>query len=145
MKLELKHLAPYLPYGLEVKTDKWIEEIGSIDGITGNLKDIRLTLIINRDKEKTKAITWTPLMEHCKPILRPLSDLTKVIQHNGDEFIPYIEYNYISDFLEELSTLDHTYMGHVQYKVINVLFELHFDVFGLIEKELAIDKNKIAS
>ena len=125
-KLELKHLAPYLPYGVKIlinngEAKSYVKTLEALSVFYSN------ALVNPKDK----------------PLLRPLSDLTKVIQHNGNEFIPYIEYNYISEFLEELSTLDHTYMDHVQYKVINVLFELHFDVFGLIEKGLAIDINTI--
>ena len=134
-KLELKHLAPYLPYDLECKVWK--------PAHIHNNKVVKLVGLINKDCGCFTQNNY--YYDEFKPILRPLSDLTKVIQHNGDEFIPYIEYNYISEFLEELSTLDYTYMDHVQYKVINVLFELHFDVFGLIEKGLAIDINTIKS
>ena len=56
MKLELKHLAPYLPYGLRIfnKDNKssYVLSTGSIDRVT-------------------------ELPEIFKPILRPLSDLTE--------------------------------------------------------------------
>ena len=132
-KLELKHLAPYLPYGLKIQ--------GINHGEIAELSCCTETSV-NITARTFQYGMWADIFD-IKPILRPLSDLTKVIQHNGNEFIPYIEYNYIREFLEELSTLDHTYMDHVQYKVIEVLFELHFDVFGLIEKGLAIDINTI--
>ena len=133
MKLELKHLTPYLPYSLRIKTKHGWDTMTTLNEWQ-----------VNGDHEDSYSYEDHPneILEF-KPILRPLSDLTKVIKHNRDEFIPYIEYNYISEFLEELSTLDYTYMDHVQYKVINVLFELHFDVFGLIEKGLAVNINTI--
>jgi hypothetical protein len=126
MKLELKHLAPYLPYGLKNKRAFYKPRV--IDGIVGNKIYFGDTVLF---------------INQIEPILRPLSDLNKVIEHNKEDFIPCIEYNYIREYLEELSTLDHTYIKHVKYKVIIVLLELHFDIFGLIEKGLAIDINKL--
>ena len=127
MKLELKHLAPYLPYELKAICTQ------DINGVL--YKHINLT-------ERFYSMP-TAILTNFKPILRPLSDLTKVIQHNGDEFIPCIEYNYIKDELEELSSLDCSYIRYTRYNVVSILFELHFDVFGLIEKGLAIDINTL--
>ena len=61
-KLELKHLAPYLPYGL--------------NGIHG---DKRIDF--------NSANIWVFTL-NAKPIFRPLSDLTKEIEHNGEKFVP---------------------------------------------------------
>jgi hypothetical protein len=135
MKLELKHLAPYLPYQLNCMAQGEGKQSFEFQGVSDvnwiDLHEIGRTVCEQYD------------IEDVFPILRPLSDLGKVIQHDGVEFIPYIEYNYIREFLEELSSLDHTYIEHVQYKVIIVLLELHFDIFGLISKGLAIDINTL--
>jgi hypothetical protein len=128
MELELKHLAPYLPYGLKIRN--------------GNNN---YTLVANANLYETDGfVSIGSIREGIdKPILRPLPDLIKVIQHNKEEFIPSIEYHYIKDELEELSSLDCSYIRYARYNVVSILFELHFDVFGLIEKGLAIDINSL--
>lgn len=67
MKLELKHLAAYLPYELKMYYETllgvkrhWILRCGTI----------------------SEAIVYQN-----KPILRPLSDLTKEIEVNGEKFV----------------------------------------------------------
>jgi len=72
MKLELKHLAPYLPYGLECIT--YFDGAGLIRGMDANL----MLNIIDRS---------TSYM----PIMRQLSDLTKEIEVNGETFVPMIK------------------------------------------------------
>lgn len=77
MELELKHLAPYLPYGLRVKTeDGMFKVIGWVDDI-GICLD---TMYYGANAISTY-----------KPILRPLSDLTKEIEHIGERFVPIKE------------------------------------------------------
>tara|TARA_R110000782_G_scaffold106389_1_gene194623 strand:+ start:77 stop:505 length:429 start_codon:yes stop_codon:yes gene_type:complete len=140
MKIELKHLAPYLPYGLRIfnKDNKgsYILSTGSIDRVI-------------------------ELPEIFKPILRPLSDLTDplinlIFKDTGENGI--IISRYISDSLKDLTiTITYKIMGDVftdfvinrndirytDYWIVEKLFENHFDVFGLIDKGLAIDINTI--
>ncbi len=137
-KLELKHLAPYLPYGLKVYI------------ITSNdvLEILSLNKVLFRNQIFIETINGAYGSLYFKPILRPLSDLTK--RFNGDScFITYMWYSIIStdsdcfdkdDFFEkcELGMVD-----HLPYMVIPFLLENHFDVFGLIEKGLAIDINTL--
>tara|TARA_R110000803_G_scaffold10007_5_gene31097 strand:+ start:1555 stop:1962 length:408 start_codon:yes stop_codon:yes gene_type:complete len=128
-KLELKHLAPYLPYKVKVSKIHCIhsgEGIGSINHIL------------------------TTKSDNYKPILRPLSDLTKEIEVDGNKFIPY-EDDYLSDAICSYENLDLLceYNGDISndstipYPIMSLLFQWHFDVFGLIEKGLAIDINTI--
>jgi hypothetical protein len=129
MKLELKHLAGYLPYGLNcvkgiVRTK-----------ITAVSLDSKF-LFVNRylgSREKDMIS-----IEDIKPILRPLSDLTKEIDVNGDKFVPStlglnlpLE-NLISEEILKL-----------KYNTVQKLLEWHFDIYGLIEKGLAIDINTL--
>src|SRR5690606_38177573 len=88
-----------------------------------------------------------------KPILRPLSDLTKEIEHNSisiklepelESVIPMLliskHYHYTSREDGHISYHigDGTCIGSLYYSVpyalIQLLFEWHFDVFGLIDK-----------
>jgi len=128
-ELELKHLAPYLPYRLKYKytapgKTKASRKFDSINVLT--IKDI----------------DWALITQFNSIILRPLSDLTEEIEHNGEKFIPdHILYG----FEWELGYLAHS--GWVGFKraeeVRNQLLEWHFDIFGLIKQGLAIDMNKV--
>ena len=74
MKLELKHLAPYLPYGLKI----YMEDLRS------HVKPFFWTL--NKETNINDLID-----RQNKPILRPLSDLSKFIEINGEKFVPILE------------------------------------------------------
>ena len=89
MKLKLKHLAPYLPYDLQVFE---IDNQYTLDTDSLNY--------------------WNESPAEIKPILRPL---------DGKNF----------------TSRDYTYNEWAFF------FEQHYDVFGLIEKGLAIDINTL--
>ena len=147
MKLELKHLAGYLPYGLKYKDiPKGFDGIRELD---------------------IKTFDWC--LENGKPILRPLSDLTKEIEVNGEKFVPYInlakKYAEMSGYNEDIriyrnkcycysksSEIEFRFNGrdfilngklvNAQYHLFLKLHEWHFDIHGLIP-ELAIDINTL--
>lgn len=132
-KLEIKHVAPYLPYGLKVST---IHTLIAENGI-GNINHI--VKAVNEGKSQYK------------PILRPLSDLTKEIEHNGEKFVPLDVLKYLFpntpnwkiyhlDWIKRKVDLNTTI---VEYCIVQKLFEYNFDVFGLIDKGLAIDINTV--
>lgn len=137
MKLELKHLAAYLPYKLKcqfVHSGK----IGTISNIYTigegyNNDDIKISIDFSDGEH-----IWM-----FKPILRPLSDLTKEIEVNGENFVP----NYNSDFKYftpyELSYFIESIPHGLNYNQMQKLLEWHFDIFGLIDNGLAIDINTI--
>src|SRR5690606_37484510 len=81
-----------------------------------------------------------------KLILRPLSDLTKEIEHNGWSFTfseVYLGNSKLAKILGvERSTFDN-FLNDIDYSSIQLLFKHHFDVFGLIDKGLAIDINTL--
>lgn len=160
MKIELHYLAPYLPFKLQM-----MRENGKIYPLTVATLGYRLL-----DK---------------KPILRPLSDLTKEIEHDGEIFVPLekLGQEFIGDgFFEDglfgwgqatgggdeqdyyllIETDDNdelcfyvwsgcpredfsccTEQNILSYKYVMQLIKWHYDVFGLIEKGLAIDINTI--
>ena len=135
MKLELKHLAPYLPYKIKV---------------TNYDKPLNARLV--------DLIAGKPY-EQYKPILRPLSDLTKEIEVNGEKFVPIYFFELGDDFnesvdygkgnikliglLKDMAKFNFIDIDYMQYGVLNKLFEWHFDVFGLIKNNLAIDINTL--
>jgi len=142
MKLELKHISPYLPYGLKCQTF-WINEDNSIEeeGIS-EIVGIKIDCdnstenpikVVRKTRPNSKYLTYYAYnYNECKPILRPLSDLTKdELREQG--FWHHIDY------------LTHEKQNPIKapYKMVEYLFSKHFDVFGLIESGLAIDINTI--
>ena len=129
MKLELKHLSPYLPHNLDT---------------TYLLSDV-IKLVTDHPKDETRNKRLTDdnvsfVLSYCKPILRPLSDLKKKIDENEEvTFHDWIgsEYGIDSDGLIPYDT------DILPYGVVQYLFEWHFDVLGLIDKGLAIDINTL--
>jgi len=126
MKLELKHLAPYLPYGL--KTDK-----GILSGIelSNNESDIYW---IDNDKGIGHHYDYADF----KPILRPLSDLTKEIEHNNSvlDLILYLCNTY--DYRGQMHIIQDIVKEKIPIAMYFELLRWHFDVFGLIDKGLAV-------
>lgn len=83
-ELELKHLAPYLPYGLKLQyvVREKVEQIGIMKSISHNEDETNPTRV---------SISAMYNEEHIwmfKPLLRPLSQLTQEIEHNGENFVP---------------------------------------------------------
>ena len=119
MKLELKHLAGYLPYGLKVKFIN-----GDIEEIEG-FRNFKKSNVFYKAKYGNPCSTDLPF----KPILRPLSDLT---QHAFSVWG-------ISKkrFYKELKN------GDLPYIILNELYEWHFDVHNLIPNGLAININDL--
>ena len=117
MKLELKHLAPYLPYGLQMifegKGGRVITLMGIADSTLGG------TITNGR------GAMW---IDTCgfKPILRKLADITEDEAVNLNFYFP-IPKGYKFENVK-------WHMGEVSF-----LFSKHFDVFNLIPEGLAID------
>lgn len=145
MKLELKHLSPYLPYGLKVHNGNHAQTMTKCYNdpfvmieITGYGMGQRFTM--NPDKVKP---IW-------KPVLRPLSDLMKHEYINTfwqkDSFLDEItesdnQLEKATHFINRFRITDNDYC--YPYDFFSKLFENHFDVFGLIPAGLAIDINTL--
>ena len=146
-KLELKHLAPYLPYNLKV-FDDYYSEIRYLAALA--FSDCGIVKQLHYPSQ-------TREYNEIKPILHPLSDLTKEIEHNGEKFKPFDE---LSNFLyiTEKDNFDTVLSARLwvetmilyrpdcltlPFNVVQKLFEWHFDVFGLIKDGLAIDINTL--
>lgn len=134
-KLELKHIAPYFPYKLKCQyTDTFREvRIGTLN-------------LIHNDRFGVDSC----FDENLKPILHPLSDLTKEIEINSKLIVPIEELNNeigceYSKYYDILWINDDSCIGFREHYIpfYEKLFEWHFDVFGLIEKGLAIDINTL--
>ena len=140
----LKQLAPYLPYGLKIKVG--ITDVAILTASTTTSDFIAIDYVVANDAYK--------------PILRPLSDLTDakiqeyfvgcdldVIRNKEQIIINWSMYNQWKEERINLIVIDllgqkerHLPMSASLY---NWLLKHHFDVFGLIDKGLAIDVNTI--
>jgi len=122
MKLELKHLAPYLPYKLQLLHAGW---------------DLHLTM--NGSGEGSEHLSIEDVDEYAKPYLRPLSQLTEEITHNRVTFVPI---DFLDMYPEDLRVIiKHGVIeANMNWHDAQKLFEWHFDVFGLIDAGLAIEK-----
>ena len=91
--------------------------------------------------------------EYCKPILRPLSDMT---QDEADVIWGILDWNEritgvarITDIIREFDVIeednDTTSNAHWGYlcKILPYLLKYGFDLFGLIDAGLAIDKTTL--
>ena len=137
-KLELKHLAPYLPYGLNMyyagkKGSSIID--GNIEPYTSEMRPVSMMPMLRNEKGLYK------------PILRPLSDLTKEITTHKicGEFIEQWCEDWIEHFVDFTGKHNEANIKACPYDLMEILLENHYDVFGLIEKGLAIDINTIKS
>lgn len=148
MKLELKHLAPYLPYGLKLNYKHFPgdEKARRIATLTGLTKEDGIETTYDEAEYNGHSYTKGDLINwgdrnnvhdlEVKPILRPLTDLTNDIVSE-----------YFSDMLEDSLEimLNHFSIRPLscKYEEVQFLLEKHFDVFGLIDKGLAIDINTL--
>ena len=171
MKLELKHLASYLPYKLKVASGDWYDEDCKLDRIG--------TMVMNYDNYTPNNISINQLCGNidgkftiygvikrkAKPILRPLSDLTKEIdgvvhlvnianlylkprKHTIDNNRAvskhgYLEFEISTNRFFERDGGSELFQPTYSFYMIEYLFQHHFDVYGLIEKGLAVDINNI--
>ena len=135
MKLEIKHLTSYLPYGLNIKDVKHGSVFEALHFITTPNQDFSLF------KGNFDQLTND---KYLKPVLFPLSSLTKEITIDGETFVPYDKIkeiypntpqftDYIKGWMQYYGVMD----SKCEYVCILKLFEWKIDVFGLIEAGLA--------
>ena len=146
-------LAMSLPYGLKMSQscEHWfIPEPNRVVLLTG-IADVDGKAPMQYGNEPTettifyrlnKDITGTDYVLRFKPILRPLPDLTKPIEHKGEKFVPMDRIaiynpNNLCYFIECILT------GMVEWIVVTKLIEWHFDIADLISKGEAIDVNTL--
>ena len=137
-ELTLEHLSGYLPYGLKAemldyKSDYVGRQYDVIIGVHQWSKNGDWCLLTDGGSK--------PSFNHIKPILRPLSDLTKEIEVGGNLIKPIDELSgALSSFNDYQSVIKHKL---IMYNDIQVLLKYHFDIHNLIEQGLGIDINTL--
>ena len=154
MKLELKHLALYLPYALGFIHQDEIYQLMQL-----NIKYDQKPMWIEGWNGKN-LINVFP--EGCQPILRPLSDLNRfgediINEHSINLLISEkynLDYGTFSSFKGELDIeldgdpdLRYDVNKRISFDVMltiqEELLKGHYDIYGLIENNLAIDINTV--
>lgn len=130
MKLELKHIAPYLSYGLKM--------IDISSRVTTELNAHNLTYLI------------AFLDEEIKPILRPMTttELTKYFILIFDEDIDvrtFLSEEFLDSHGIDFEKIPDFKIEWLPFGVVDLFLKHHFDVFGLIPQGLAIDANSLKS
>lgn len=128
MKLEIRHLTSYLPYGLNIKDVKHGSVFEALHFITTPNQDFSLFKGNFDQLIKDK---------YLKPILFPLSSLTKediknFYQFNNDELKLIDWKEWVEDLMFFIKAEETFQLSQFEY-----LFSKKFDVFGLIEAGLA--------
>ncbi len=135
--LKIEHLAAYLPYGVRMQG----QTHGEIETLTAMSKTC-----VGVGATSEKRMWWADFWE-VKLLLRPLSQLTETIEHNGERIVPMekIRRHLVSDYYEH-DDFEHdihfimrggAYIGQHRCDLLKLLHSLHFDTFGLIESGLA--------
>lgn len=135
-ELTIEHLAAYLPYGLKFKSGHFL--VGLYNGNSDATRPLLMS------ETENGPIDWEANFNMDKPILRPLSDLTREITHNGETFVPIevlrSEHPHAFEFYSKLDSGD---PNDLPYSQMKRMLEWHFDLFSLCEDGLAIDINTI--
>jgi hypothetical protein len=131
-----------MPYGVGVIFDNKIKGI-----LSGYQPKLLCELIVLEEMDNNSPLFKNWCMLDTKLMLRPLSDLGNEIEYNGKKIIPLeifedacgvpIDY----DNGNKKIIFDNTVLMDAQnipYLHLLILFELHFDIFNLIEQGLAV-------
>jgi len=129
----LEQLAPYLPYKL-----KGIWKLSDVINLRENQKDELREKVLDIENPEF-------FLNYCKPILRPLYDLLdtntarELNSISSFVFVYDLRYKTISIQTDDKCDIELADM----ISAMNILYGNHFDVFGLIDKGLAIDINTL--
>lgn len=146
MRLEKKHFAAYLPYGLICEVINWDAKISRYRTTISELHAVYSdgSCVFHDLVESEQGF------QSVRPILRPLTDLTIEIEVNGEKFVPidWLEDKYYTldlhkQCLRLLEEDGENWVNQSDYMLIEYLKEWHFDIFGLITEGLATDANKL--
>lgn len=161
MKSELKYIALYFPYDINVSVRKLNDDksnIGRICGITNksnhsdwvkvSFDEIISVIDTNHNYVVSNFHNYFLKDDIIKPILRPLSEFgdsddTRKVH----EFIGLGKWcdnydDYFKAWFNDLGNIDKLILQAPQ-EIFNYFLANHFDVFGLIGQNLAIDINSL--
>jgi len=124
MKLELKHLAPYLPYGLKAKFQ-------SKNKKTCRKYVIGTISVMYSDCSICCYDTVNATPDQFKPLLHPKSII-------NDTWLSEVNCDLHEQFEIEDFVKNRIGFWDLSYNVLELLYSRHIDVFGLIDEGLAL-------
>ncbi len=135
--MKIEHLAPYLPYGLkcEIITNPCKGQTGTLQSLSTNNGVVIYSPVDDARFNHHNYLERT--LSDIKPYMRPLSDLTRDITHNGETFVPIVELAKLAGFEKVKEAVGG------QLALYKKLYEWHFDIEKLIESGEAIDINTL--
>ena len=148
-KIYFEDIAGYLPYGLRVNMISRSCATYDVSLMNCGL-DYNATATVSEWYFSRKGATFG--LNDIKPIVRPLSDLTKEIEHDGKKFVPIDE---LAEWLygeepesfgkkeDARSWIDFNLggsqiVGNLPFKLVRKLIKWHFDIHNWIGDGLAI-------
>ena len=132
-KLELKHLAPYLPYSLKVMDLYDNKERFFVGYSINHTEPVKISVYKN-------LLSTGRLLSEVKPILRPLSDFNTGIAKDIMKDLN-CSYLVVSDIwaFEDGSIK----FKDLRFETYNVMCKKHIDFGGLIKEGYAVNVNSI--
>jgi len=142
-KIYFEDIAGYLPYGLRVNMISRSCATYDVSLMNCGL-DYNATATVSEWYFSRKGATFG--LNDIKPIVRPLSDLTKEIEHDGEKFIPIFKLTKLCDVENDSDWIEHVYdfmtndadWTNAPYWMVIKLYEWHFDIHNWIGDGLAI-------
>ena len=140
-QLTLKHLAPYLPYGLKCQWNQSKQFV--LVGLQKGNESVNNELWTWQDGSRY----LTVYLYECKPILRPLSDFDGNNLEDIQDFIGFSQWcdaydDYFDIWTDNAANTDKLVL-QAPYPIIQYFLFNHYDIFGLIPEGLAIDLNTV--
>ena len=150
MKLELKHLAAYLPYEIQILS-KIESQIEQLKFEKCRLKSVNMlskciTVIHDVGINKNEKYITDKNLSDIKLILKPMSLLEKdieilnILAKKLSEAKTSI-YSFENSKIWILEVIKDENATALPFFLTKILLKNHFDVFELIDKELAVDIN----
>lgn len=144
-EIELKYISPYFPYNLKLTNynkTAIFELLTLSKSLDIDVIDINETW--NYENHKTYNIKHSKFL----PILKPIEELSKKIieefycynknlSHDEKIIELFCEENGVDDLLENID------LKTLPYNCIEYMFKNHYDFFGLIEKNIAINYKEL--
>lgn len=136
MELEVKHLAPYLPYGLKLQyvVREKVEQIGIMKSISHNEDETHPTRV---------SISAMYNEEHIwmfKPMLRRKTHLhtlqSEILVRWGGGLSDRAKAQWLKEVTDDML---YSAFNSLRYDFVELMLENHIDVFGLIDAGLATE------
>jgi len=140
MKLELKHLAPYLPYEIKVvSNERYKNETAIITSLNYGL-DQDLIMLQGCTEEFD---FFEDKLEKVKLLLKPMDEAEDYFEKiygclEHQDVTNYLDADFLSEYNLEISEFKYWEAEYIPYGTLKVLLKHHFDVFGLIVEKLAV-------